>query len=125
MNKNTLNAAVRKYGPLHTEGKTEAEVKAEINKDEKGFDDESVNEIYAAIVEQTKPKEHGPDKDKDQKGPEVKPEPPKDEKGKHIVTKEFRDKKDFSKAYTVGSDVSHLSKERIEHLVSIGYVELK
>lgn len=119
MNKNTLNAAVRKYGPLHAEGKTEAEVKSEINKDEKGFDDEGINEIYASIIEQIKAPDSNTDGEGDQS--ETKPEQPKG----HIVTREFRDKKDFSKVYRIGSDVSHLSKERLDHLISIGYVELK
>ncbi|WP_443945598.1 hypothetical protein ACJVDH_00370 [Pedobacter sp. AW1-32] len=49
-NKNSLKAAVAKYGPLHSDGKTEAEVKAELGKDERAFSAEQIDEIYAAIV---------------------------------------------------------------------------
>ncbi|RZM22528.1 MAG: hypothetical protein EOO88_29140 [Pedobacter sp.] len=49
-NKNSLKAAVAKYGPLHSDGKTDAEVKAELAKDERGFTAEQIDEIYAAIV---------------------------------------------------------------------------
>jgi hypothetical protein len=48
--KNSLKAAVAKYGPLHTDGKAEADVKAELAKDERGFTPEQVDEIYAAII---------------------------------------------------------------------------
>lgn len=49
-NKNSLKAAVAKYGPLHSDGKTDAEVKAELAKDERAFSAEQIDEIYAAIV---------------------------------------------------------------------------
>lgn len=49
-NKNSLKAAVAKYGPLHSDGKTDAEVKAELAKDERGFTAEQIDEIYSAIV---------------------------------------------------------------------------
>ena len=49
-NKNSLKAAVAKYGPLHTDGKAEADVKAEMAKDEKGYSPEQIDEIYAAII---------------------------------------------------------------------------
>jgi hypothetical protein len=101
--KNSLKAAVAKYGPLHTDGKTEADVKAELAKDERAFSDEQIDEIYAAIV--------APVEDK------------KPATYKVVEGKSFRDKDDFSKEYTEESDISHLSKDRIDHLISIGYVE--
>jgi len=48
--KNSLKAAVAKYGPLHIDGKTEADVKAELAKDERAFSTEQIDEIYSAIV---------------------------------------------------------------------------
>jgi len=48
--KNSLKAAVAKYGPLHSDGKTDAEVKAELAKDERAFSAEQINEIYDAIL---------------------------------------------------------------------------
>lgn len=48
--KNSLKAAVAKYGPLHSDGKTEADVKAELAKDERAFSVEQIDEIYSAIV---------------------------------------------------------------------------
>jgi hypothetical protein len=56
----TLGAAVKKYGPVHTSGQSEAEVKEAIAADEKDFNSDAVNEIYAAItaeVEQPEPGE--------------------------------------------------------------------
>ncbi|MCX3266545.1 hypothetical protein [Pedobacter agri] len=49
-NKNSLKAAVAKYGSLHSDGKTDADVKAELAKDERAFSAEQIDEIYAAIV---------------------------------------------------------------------------
>lgn len=48
--KNSLKAAVAKYGPLHIDGKAEADVKAALAKDERAFSVEQIDEIYAAIV---------------------------------------------------------------------------
>jgi hypothetical protein len=52
-------------------------------------------------------------------------ETPAKQEGKHIVTKPFRDKDDFSKEYAEGDDVSHFDANRLEHLKSIGHVEEK
>lgn len=41
-----------------------------------------------------------------------------------IVTKTFRDKGNFNKVWEVGTDVRHFSKERLDHLIKIGHVEL-
>ncbi|NII81743.1 MULTISPECIES: hypothetical protein [unclassified Pedobacter] len=102
-NKNSLKAAVAKYGSLHSDGKTEAEVKAEVAKDEKGYSADQVDAIYDAIIfvpEETEPATY-----------------------KVVEGKSFRDKDDFSKEYDHESDISHLSQDRIDHLLSIGYIE--
>lgn len=39
-----------------------------------------------------------------------------------IVTEEFRDADDYKCVYKVGDIVSHLNAERLEKLVSLGYV---
>lgn len=49
-NKNSLKAAVAKYGSLHTDGKAEAEVKEALLADEKGYTAEQVDEIYLNIA---------------------------------------------------------------------------
>ena len=102
-NKNSLKAAVAKYGPLHTDGKAEADVKEALSADEKAFTPEQIDSIYDAIV-------FVPDETL---------------KGGYKVAegKSFRDKDDFSIEYNEDSDISHLSQDRIDHLVSIGYVE--
>lgn len=97
----TTGAAVKKYGPLHISGKTEAEVKEAIAGDEKAFDADAVNEIYAAItaeVEQPAPKGYA-------------------------VKVEFRDKDNFDKRYELGDDVSHFDEARIVDLVERGLIE--
>jgi len=43
----------------------------------------------------------------------------------YVVVSEFRDKNDFNKFWTVGSDVSSFSSERLERLINLGYVEQK
>jgi hypothetical protein len=43
-------AAIAKYAPLHTEGKTEEEIKEAIAADEKGYSPEELEEIYTAIA---------------------------------------------------------------------------
>lgn len=98
LNKNTLKAAVKRYMPLVGE-KSEQEIKEAIAADEKGFDEECVNEIFAALSGTAG-----------------------EDKPVYTVVKEFRDINDFSKVYFEGSDVSHFSKERLEHLESIGHV---
>jgi len=100
-NKNSLKAAVKAYGSLHSDGKTDAEVKAALKADEKVYTDEQIDSIYDAIVA------------------------PSAGSGKFKVVegKSFRDKDDFSKEYSEDSDISGLSQERIDHLISIGYVE--
>lgn len=104
-NKASLKSAVKKYGQLHADGKAEGDVKAEIEKDERAFTAEQVDMIYKEIVDPT------PDATNEGKTYKV------------VEGKSFRDKDDFSKEYVEGSDISHLSEERIDHLVSIGYVE--
>ena len=98
---------VATYSVLHTEGKTADEVKTAIAADEKGFDEDGVNQIYEAIV-----------------NPVAKDDKPKDEaNAKFYVLKEFRDLNDFSKVHEVEADVSHFGKERLEKLVELGLVE--
>lgn len=110
----TIGSAVKKYGPLHTEGKTEAEVRAAIAGDEKAFNPEQVDEIYAEIA---KSEGEGDDEPKE-------PSPAKVKKAKgHIVAVEFRDKNDFSKLYKVGEDVSHFDEGRKADLVSRKLIE--
>jgi len=102
-NKNSLKAAVKAYGSLHTDGKTDAEVKEALAADEKGYSVEQIDAIYDAIV--------------------FVPEVKEAATYKVVEGKSFRDKEDFSKEYTDESDISHLSQDRIDHLLSIGYVE--
>lgn len=104
-NKASLKSAVKKYGQLHIDGKAEADVKAEIAKDDRKFTEEQIGEIYKEIVDPT------PD------------ETPKVKSYKVVSGRSFRDRDDFTKEYDEESDISHLSEERINHLVSIGYVE--
>jgi hypothetical protein len=96
----TLGAAVKKYGPLHTSGQTEAEVKEAIAGDEKDFNADAVNEIYAAITAEV--------------------EQPK--ASAHIVSTEFRDKDNFDTRYEIGDDVSHFDEVRLADLVERGLV---
>jgi hypothetical protein len=42
----------------------------------------------------------------------------------YLVAQRFVDKDNFSKAYEVGEDVSHLDETRLEDLISKGLVEL-
>ncbi|WP_114937572.1 hypothetical protein [Mucilaginibacter endophyticus] len=49
-NKNSLKAAVKVYGPLHSAGKAETEVKEALASDEKGYTPEQIDEIYKAIA---------------------------------------------------------------------------
>lgn len=42
--------------------------------------------------------------------------------GLYKVLTAFRDKNDFSIEYNEDSDISHLSQDRIDHLIEIGYV---
>lgn len=95
---------VEKYSVLHTEGKTADEVKTAIAADEKGFDEDGVNQIYEAIV-----------------NPVVKDE--KKEDVKFYVVKEFRDINDFTKVHEVEADVSHFDENRLSNLVELGLVE--
>lgn len=101
--KNSLKAAVKAYGSLHSDGKAEAEVKEAIAGSEKGFTPEQVDEIYNAIVD-----------------PDEQPAAAK----AYVVAegKSFRDKDDFTKEYKDGDSVEGFSEDRIEHLLSIGYI---
>jgi hypothetical protein len=103
-NKNSLKAAVAKYGPLIYEGKSEVEVKEALLADDKGYSAEQVDSIYNAMI--------------------APPELKEDVKYNVVEGRSFRDKDDFSKEYDHESDISHLSQDRIDHLISIGYVEI-
>ncbi|WP_183560681.1 hypothetical protein [Mucilaginibacter sp. SP1R1] len=107
----TLGSAVKKYGPLHTEGKTEDEIKLAIAADEKGFDPAGIDEIYAAIIA-------------DPNEPGESPAPAKAKKVKgHVVLTQFRDKDNFAKLYEVGDDVSHFDEARKAGLVDRKLIE--
>lgn len=116
----TLKAAVEKYAPLHAEGKSEEEVKASIAEDEKGFDTDEVEQVYAAIIGSDSQGEEGGNGDQgDDKKDTAKA------KGTYTVKSEFRDISDFSKVHKVGADVSHFDVKRLETLVANGLVEKK
>jgi len=101
-NGNSLKAAVKVYGPLHSDGKTEAEIKEAIGKDERGFTADQIDKIYDAILN---------------------PEPAKPKAYKHIVKKAFRDIDDFSVEHEEGKDVSDFNPKRLATLVANGIVE--
>jgi hypothetical protein len=103
----TLGSAVKKYGSLHTEGKSEEEVKLAIAGDEKAFDADGINEIYAAIT--ADPDEQPSPKAKKPKG--------------YVALINFRDKDSFVKEYKVGDDVSHFDEARKADLVERGIIE--
>lgn len=113
----TLEAAFNKYSPLVADGKNEDEVKAEISKDEKRFDEAAINEIYLALTAVQEPQ---PEKEQD---PEAEPEPEK--KGVYLVISPFRDKDNFSIAYNIDDDVSHFDEERLQDTIGKGLVEKK
>lgn len=102
-NKNSLKAAVKSYGSLHSDGKTEAEVKDALLADEKEYTPEQVDSIYEAIV--------------------FVPENVPTGAYKVVEGKSFRDRDNFDLVYNEDSDISHLEQDRIDHLLSIGYVE--
>jgi hypothetical protein len=104
----TLGSAVKKYGPLHTEGKTEEEVKLAIAGDEKAFDADGINEIYAAITA-----------DPDEQPAASKAKKPKG----YVALIQFRDKDNFAKEYKIGDDVSHFDEARKADLVERGIIE--
>ncbi|WP_231464689.1 hypothetical protein [Pedobacter sp. Leaf132] len=105
-NKQSLKAAVKVYGPLHSvDKKTDAEVKDAISKDERKFTSEQIDQIYSAIL-----------------NPETL-EPEKPKLFKHIVKAKFRDAADFSKEHKVGDDVSSFDAGRLAALVQNGLVE--
>jgi len=126
----TLKSAVATYLPFLQAGSTEEEVKEEIDKDPKAFDQESVNEIYAAIVaasENSGDPGSGADegeKDKDNEKDLGKEKKAK-KKGAYIVVAPFRDIDDFSKEHKPGHDVSHFDAKRLENLMEKKLVELQ
>ena len=93
----TLQAAVAIYLPLLLSGKTADETKAAISMDEKGYDEEAINEIFDAVLLQSE--SDGANK-------------------VYLVVSPFRDIEDFSLQYNVGDDVSHFDNARIEKLLS-------
>ncbi|MBC7948660.1 MAG: hypothetical protein H7Y42_12305 [Chitinophagaceae bacterium] len=102
----TLKAAIKRYAPLHSEGKTPEEVKAEISKDEKEFDEDAVNEIYGSIVADSGDSENEQEK----------------KKPTHSVVFQFRDKID-QKIYNTGENVDHFSKGRLAELLEKGLLK--
>lgn len=55
--------------------------------------------------------------------PSVSKEAAQEPQYKVVALKEFRDKDNWAKVYRVGADISHLSEERIKHLIKIGYAK--
>jgi hypothetical protein len=117
----TLKAAVNKYGPLHDSGQSEQEIRNAIKSDEKGFDKDEVEEIYAAIVD--------PERKEDADAPEAEDgKSTKKGAGKKAVYKvktPFKDINDFAKQWNEGDDVSHFEQERLKNLEDLGYIEKK
>ena len=101
----TLKSAVAKYKVLAMEGKSENDIKIAISQDEKEFDSDAINEIYAAVV--------AIDEDNDAK------------QGKYAVVSHFRDLSNFSIAWNEGDDVSHFDEDRLKKLVELKLVELQ
>jgi hypothetical protein len=97
----TLKSAVNKYGPLVAEGKTEEEIKSEIAQDEKGFEPEGIDEIYAAI---TAPPEENEAAKKEKAAAKAGKGAAKD---CYTVVQEFRDITDFTWIHNVDDDVSY------------------
>jgi len=96
LHKQTLKAAVSKYKPLVEQGKAESEIKEEINKDDKGFAESEVNEIFAAL--------HSA------------PLAP------FTVKTPFRDINNYDTLYEVGADVTHFEEQRLQTLATQGLV---
>lgn len=138
----SLETAKKKYAALVAEGKTQDEIKALILTEPVSpedssykFDDENAEEILSAIFDENK---SGEGKGDENAGGEGNGEPAKDAvnsaseeakseenaglPSKYIVSQQFQDKDDFSKAIYAGTDVSHFDAERLAHLVNIGYV---
>ncbi len=96
-----LKAAIDKYSYLVEENKNEDEIKAEISKDEKGFSDEAINEIFIALTK-----------------PEAKEEEVKSG-SKYVVAKKFRDLQNWDLVHEVGETISGMSAERIKSLLDL------
>ncbi len=95
LSKQKLKSAFTKFSPLHEEGKTEQEIKAEISKE---YDAEATDEIYYAIASAEK-------------------------ESYYTVSKEFRDLNDYNNILKPGDDVTHFDQERLDRLVELGLVE--
>lgn len=123
----TLKAAVSKYGDLHfAAGKTEEEIKAAIATDEKKFDADAINEIYAAIISPdgsaNKSDDESSDDDQDKDKP-AEPAKKVKSKGTYVVTSAFRDKDNWEVLHHVGKDVSGFDDARIQDLLKKKLVE--
>lgn len=120
-----LKAAVALYLSLHTAGANEQEVKAEIAKDEKNYNEEAVNEIYTAILKEPGAGDAADSGGTKSEGDTVDKSDTKGKKKKHIVVSAFRDISDFNTQYGAGDDVSHFDEKRLEALVANKLVEVK
>lgn len=100
LNKVSLKAAVKRHQHLIEEGATPDEIMEAIRADDKGFDEEGVQEIYEALTSGDK-----------------------DEEKSFVVVKPFRDINDFKKEYKEGHDVSHFDSDRLNKLVENGHVK--
>jgi hypothetical protein len=120
----TKKTAVTTYSTFHTAGASEAEVKSEIAKDAKEFDDEAINEIYQGILDASGSVDDSQD-NSEEDGKSTEETTGKGKKKKHIVVSPFRDIHNFDNQNNPGDDVSHFDKDRLERLVKSGLVELK
>jgi hypothetical protein len=128
MNHQRLKSAVIKYGPLHVDGKSEAEVKEALVSDEKKYTDAEVSEIYAAIVSPTGGTDTSQDtgtqpnqSSADTSGTSESKASRK--KAVYLVKMPFRDKDNFGILHTPGTDVSHFDGERLKSLSDKGLIE--
>lgn len=95
-------SAVKQYGGLVAEGKTEDEIKTILASDERKWAPEHIDEIYEALT--TTQKED-------------------DENASYVVVSEFRDRNDFSKVHEKDAEFEHSDKELIASLVERGLIE--
>lgn len=147
-----VGVALKKYAPLLTAGKSEAEIREALSKDEANYPAEHINQIYEALVKQkgeTGEQKPPIDPPADSEGSGPKPEenanpedqeppasenqnsgegskPPVDEAPKEyifLVKGGFRDRDNWERQYLNGEDVSGFDPERLERLIEANVVE--
>lgn len=141
-NKNSLKAAVGKYGSLYGTMSEEA-LREEIAKSDKGFSAEQVEEIFLALVPVVE-EEHTISQEDLDLNPELVEEGvevgevvglgeevlgnelplggSQEQIGLYKVVTPFRDKNDFDQVHEVGQELEGFDQTRIDHLLSIGYI---